>query len=285
METKSERVKRMLFGYPGSKWRMSKHYVPLFPAHSIYVSAFGGSASEFAHKAPSRREIFNDVDANVHAVFAVLRDDTLSEKLIQLIENTTDSRCLYDECYTTLRDSSISLLERAFAFLIIGNVGFMGKHPMVVRYYACSLKKKARRLVRLPDYLCQWRDRMRLVEVENVDAFDLLDRYDAPDTFFFLDPPYHQTTCHKDLFLHEIFDHRRFLKRIQNLKGKAMICSYPHGLYEVQLYGWRKISFPILKSFNGRSPRTEVIWMNYDADGQRITQNFNLIKAFEQLPA
>jgi site-specific DNA-adenine methylase len=109
---------QLLFTYPGSKARLASRLVRFFPEHDIYVSAFGGTGIEFAHKRPSRREVFNDIDDNIYAVFAVLRDRRLYEQLLRRLEHSHDSRRLYGECYDTLQDSTIGLLEQAYCFLI-----------------------------------------------------------------------------------------------------------------------------------------------------------------------
>jgi DNA adenine methylase len=287
MARKPERLKpeRLLFGYAGSKWTLSPKYVSLFPKHSVYVSPFGGTASEFAFKERSHREVFNDLDDNVYSVFAVLRDRTLRPELMRMLETSPDSRRLYRECYTRLRTEDLSLLERAYCFLVAGNIGYLGRHPALAGGYAAGLKKQSHRLIRLPEILLQWHDRMRWVEIEHWDAFDLIDKYDAPKTFFFLDPPYHPATCDSDLYLHEKFDHRRLLSRLQRLKGKAMVCGYAHGLYEVQLLNWRRVEFVVAKSLGGRRNRTEVVWMNYDEQGEKLPQCLDLIEAFCRLPA
>jgi DNA adenine methylase len=274
----------LLFGYAGSKYRLAPQFVSRFPPHSIYVSPFVGTAAEFAFKTPSRREIINDIDDNVYSVFAVLRDERLSKQLIHLLENSHDCQRLYYECYDRLHFQKLTLLDRAYCFLIIGNLGFLGGHPMLSRSYACGLTKK-QRLKTLVAAVYAWRDRMKNVEVENIDAFDLIDMYDRHDVFAFCDPPYHLATCHPQLYVHNNFDHHRLVKRLQQFNGKAMVCGYAHGLYDVQLLGWRREVFQVSKCFGGRAPREEIVWMNYDENGNKINQDFKVIRAFERLPA
>ena len=152
------------------------------------------------------------------------------------------------------------------------------------RSYGSGREKKRRMRSLLPAVLA-WRDRMKDVEIEHLDAFDLLDLYDSSGVFAYCDPPYHQETCCQGLYTHHRFDHHRFVKRLQQFRGKAMVCGYGHGLYDVQLLGWRRHTFKVKKSFGGQAPRTEVIWMNYDEAGNRLDQNLELIQAFEKLPA
>jgi len=283
MVTKQE-VKRLLYCYAGSKWKLAPKLVQLFPPHKTYLCPFLGTGAEFAFKKASHREVANDLDDNVYAVFTTLRDERQFRRLLHRLENAHDCRRLYFECYDQLRDKSLTPLDRAYCFLMIGNLGYQGGHPLTSRSYASGLAKKRKLKTLLPAVLA-WRQRMRHVEIEHLDAFDLLDLYDSPDVFAFCDPPYHPETCRQDLYTHNTFDHRRFVERLQTFKGRVMVCGYEHGLYDVQLLGWRRQEFNVLKAYGGRKPRTEVIWMNYDDTGKRLRQDLSLIQAFEKLPA
>jgi len=283
MATKQE-VKRLMYCYAGSKRRLAPKLVQLFPPHKTYLCPFLGTGAEFAFKKPSRREIASDLDGNVYSVFSTLRDERLFRRLLHRLENSHDCRQLYYECYDRLSDKTLTPLDRAYCFLMIGNLGYQGGHPMTSRSYSSHLSKKKKLTTLLPAVLA-WRQRMKNVQIENVDAFDLLDRYDNPEVFTFLDPPYHPETCHEGLYTHTEFDHRRLVERLQKFKGKVLLCGYEHGLYDVQLLGWRRQEFHVSKSFGGRAPRTEIVWMNYDAAGKRLRQDFSLIRAFEELPA
>ena len=282
MLRKSKRIKRLMFGYAGSKWRLAPKYVPLFPPHKIYLCPFLGTGAEFAFKEPSQREVVNDIDDNIFAVFHVLRDEQLFRRLLYLLENSHDSRRLYEECFDRLKNN-ISLLERAYCFLICGNQGYRGRHPSLYKSYCSRLGKHETQKTLLETVLA-WRDRMKNVKVENIDAIDLLDRYDSSDVFAFLDPPYHHDVADQDLYIHNKFDHRGLVKRLQEFKGKVFLCGYEHGLYDIQLLGWRRHTFPVSKSIGGSAPRTEVVWMNYDENGNKIEQDLKLVRGFEELP-
>jgi DNA adenine methylase len=226
--------KQLMFNYPGSKWKLAPQIVAHFPRHSIYVSAFAGTGAELAFKDRSEREIVNDIDRNVHAVFAVVQDQRLCRKLIELVESAPASRDLYYDCFDNLRSGGVGLLRRAYCFLVCATLGYQGCYPTLSRYYSGDVAKHARRLELLPGVLTQWQERLRFVTVENGDVFDLIDKYDAPGTFFFFDPPYHHgTRCH-GVYLHDHIDHRHFVHRLQRLEGKALVCGYPHGLYDIR---------------------------------------------------
>ena len=262
-------LKRLPYSYAGSKRKLMSKYIPLFPPHQIYLSVFLGSGADFAVKPPSPREIGNDLDGNVYAFFAALRNKDQLAQLMCLLENAHSCRREYEECFDRLTSGEIlTLVERAYCWLVCGNLGFRGHHPLQSRSYTCNLHGRTG-VAHLPATILAWRDRMRSVEIENLDAFDFLDRFDREDVFAFCDPPYHPDTLssHTDLYSHTTFDHRRFLKRLQVFSGKAMVCGYDHSLYDLQLLGWRKKRFRVKAGIGGKASRTEFIWMNYDENG------------------
>lgn len=275
--------KRLMFCYAGSKRRLMPLLTPLFPPHKIYLSPFFGSGADILEKEPSWREIVNDVYNNVCAVFTSLRDERLFPQLVRRVENSHDCNTLYYDCYDRL-GGDLSLLDRAYCYLMVGNLGFQGVSPLMSRSYGKGLWKNLRFRNLLPA-IYWWRDRMKRVEVENRDVFELLDLYDSPDVFAFCDPPYHPDTCRQDMYKHNTLDHLRLLKRLQRFTGRVMLCGYPHSLYDLQLLGWRRQAFRVSKNIGGPKSREEVVWMNYDDHGDKIRQDLGLIRAFEQLRA
>jgi len=255
----------------------------MFPKHRTFISPFAGMATEFAFKERSQHEILNDDDKNVYSMFAALRDERLFRQLVRLLAHSHDSRRLYEECFDRMKEDNLSTLDRAYCFLVCGNLGFQGVHPALSRSYGTGLQRKLR-LRRLLRTVYEWRDRMKHVQCENLDAFDVIDIYDSPDAFFYFDSPYLEATRCTQMYDHDVIDHPRFLKRLQCLKGLAMVCGYQHGLYDTQLHGWRRVPFPVTKSLGGRKERTEIVWMNFDHNGQRLQPNLKLIQEFERLP-
>lgn len=55
-------MKRLLYCYAGSKWKLAQEFVRLFPPHKTYLCPCLGTGAEFAYKKPSLREIINDLD-------------------------------------------------------------------------------------------------------------------------------------------------------------------------------------------------------------------------------
>jgi DNA adenine methylase len=76
--------------------------------------------------------------------------------------------------------------------------------------------------------------RFRTVNVENASWEAILNRYDAPDTVFYLDPPYmdtDQAACYgQHTMKHD--EHRHLIDVIQTLKGCVVLSGYANPLYD-----------------------------------------------------
>lgn len=278
---------RQLFTYSGSKFLLAAVFALHYAKHRRYVSLFGGSAGEFACKAPSPVEIYNDLDDHLYTVWRVLQSPKHYEQLQRLVQNTPNGRKQFEECCRILHDppGKHSLIRRAWSFLVVGNTCRGGFHPAITRYWttACDTTDKTTRNIQtLPQRLEEWRERFRKVRIEHADWYDLFVKYDRYDTLFFLDPPYFPLTLRSSgrLYQHElaIEMHLKLLQTICGAKGYVMLCGYNHPAYTVNLFHWRKMEFPVKAHMGGKgTPRCEVIWMNYLTDGTKINGNKLLI--------
>lgn len=80
--------------------------------------------------------------------------------------------------------------------------------------------------------------RSRNIEINNMDALQVMSRYDTPDTLHYVDPPYVQSSRSSRMrYAHEYDqeDHERLLVFLKTLKGKivllAMIPTFIPGIF------------------------------------------------------
>ena len=110
----------------------------------------------------------------------------------------------------------------------------------------------------------------------------ILEVYDSPDTFFFLDPPYHKDTRKDGRYRHEMSrqDHRELVGRLLSIKGKAMLSGYKHPDYSpLEKNGWHRIDHVTTCMAVGKTRsngllgkgsvkkkhrRVESLWLNYE---------------------
>lgn len=107
--------------------------------------------------------------------------------------------------------------------------------------------------------------RLQLVQIEKRDAFKLIRELDAPETLFYLDPPYvFSTRTVKKAYSHEMDNdkHREFAELLYGLKGFVVLSGYPSAIYEelFQAKGWMRMDKETV-AMSGAN-RTECLWLS-----------------------
>ena len=175
------------FAWPGGKRALKKTLLALIPPHRLYVEVFAGSAKLLFAKEPSPREVMNDLNGEVINFFRVAkhRPAALAEMFDQEIVHAGRFREL-------LASDSHDELDRAvrFAYLAWYSYGAKGQHFASSSAKGCEGNKLRRSLDRVENLLAGAAARLRNVLIEQRDFADILTRYDSPETWFYLDPPY-----------------------------------------------------------------------------------------------
>lgn len=115
-------------------------------------------------------------------------------------------------------------------------------------------------------------DSTHLVQIEHMDAFRLIERYNNSDTLMYLDPPYLLSSRKGGkLYNHELDDagQRSLLDLVTSSKAKIIISGYENDLYNASLEGWRKDS-TISQTTSGDIAH-ETIWYNYDPPHEQLS--------------
>jgi DNA adenine methylase len=261
---------KVFLRYYGGKYHLTKKLLSLIPPHKTYVEVFGGAAHLLFRKQPSEVEIYNDINGDLVNFFRVLRDENKGKKLQELLELTPYSR---EEFYLAKDNLNVDDdIERARRFYVRIRQSFNG----IGKTWSCS--KKERKNVAFAyfnaiAYFDIFHARIRNTQIENDDFRKIIPRYDTPDTFFYLDPPYIQETrkTFNDYdYEMSLEDHQDLVNLLLKIKGKAMLSCYFHPVYQPLLdNGWIRKDFEInLWSSNAaklskRPKRTETLLMNY----------------------
>ncbi|MDE6852679.1 MAG: DNA adenine methylase [Lachnospiraceae bacterium] len=268
---------RSVLKYPGSKWNIADQLVSLIPEHHSYVEPFFGSGAVFFRKLPSAIEMINDRDSNVTNLFRCIQEDP--ERLAGLVLTTPFSREVYDNCY-----QEVSLVQMAMDDPYYKALLFLIKCWQGYGYRTSGHKVGWKRDVygrekmyslwdwyQLPDRIIKVAERLRMVQIENRPALDLIEQYNHSNVFMYLDPPYvFSTRCGKQ-YKYEMSnkDQENLLTTILKSKAKIMISGYESDLYNGYLQGWEKEYFTSCAEHG--SSRQEVVWMNYQIGQINIT--------------
>ena len=252
---------------------MLHHLLPLIPAHKCYVEAFGGGGSLLFAKNPSKTEIYNDIDSDLVKFLRIFRargDDF--EELKWKSRWTPYSIEEYVEFKHTWRN--YEGVERYYRWFAVIRMSFNGTFGQG----GCSLspqRNKARQMRECVDNFEEVADRLRDVQLDNRDWTEVLEKYDTPSTFFYLDPPYLPSTRSSGGYWHDMseFEHEVLVETLLDIEGKVLLSGYPSKLYErLERRGWSRqdIETTCYSAHRGEGTdteklkRTECLWRNYE---------------------
>lgn len=267
--SKKLKITRPALRYFGGKWRIAPWIVSHFPTHVSYVEPFCGAASVLLQKPPSVLETINDKDLEVVNFFSVLRNHT--DRLIREIELTPYSRYEYWNAYNH-SDDPVESARRYYIRSWFGRGGMRkesgGWRFMVTNSRGGSVVDDWRRIGHLRLIV----ERLQMVQIENDDAFTIIERYDTPNTLFYVDPPYLFSTRGKRwkaAYKYELSDadHIHLAEVLNQVKGMVVLSGYQSPLYRELYKGW------IYKTKSSRkgdlTPSTECLWISPSATGHQ----------------
>lgn len=217
LEALIENVVRPPYASPAGKMRMAKTMIDVIPDHTTYVEPFAGSAAVFFAKEPAQTEVLNDLDPEVSDALKTLSRMSDSDVQRLLNKDWMGSQATYSRLYNTKFNDPLDRLHR---FLYLAKTAFgsvRGKSNFCSREASRSHKPYFER--RLPQAV----ERIRGCKVLSEDYEKVCRKYDSPNTFFFLDPPYAGYSA-LDAQSKETgegaFNEKRFFDMLQSLKGK-----------------------------------------------------------------
>lgn len=202
-----------VIAWPGGKTRMLKHILPRIPVHTLYVEPFAGGMAVMLSKEPSPVEVVNDFNGDLVAFYrnAKWHLDALLEEL-DLVLN---SRREFEDY---LAQPGLTEIQRAARWFIRNRLSFGGMGGTFAVSRTHPLSSRHKRIVAL-HALSRRLDR---TTIEHRSWEKVLDLYDCPDAFFFMDPPYLDAGGAAYAGWSEI-DLQRFCTRIGKLQGSWMV--------------------------------------------------------------
>lgn len=257
--------------YFGGKWRIASWIIEQFPPHTTYVEPFCGGASILFRKEPSKYEILNDLNHNIVTFFDVLR--SRPDDLIQALQLTPYSREEHKRAHETVPDGYPDReMEVARRFYVRSRQSFgagEGEYNTGWRF-----QRNHRRGTSCVD---EWNNtehlylaakRLKAVQIDSDDAIACIQRFDTPDTLFYVDPPYTFDTRYSDehRYAHEMTNeqHVQLADTLKSVQGMVLLSGYDSPLYRDLYQGWRYISKDTKTNGNGEA--TEFLWISPHAD-------------------
>ena len=203
--------------YVGGKRNLARLLATRIEAvdHEVYAEPFVGMGGVFlARRRAAPVELINDRSRDVVNLFRILQRHYAA--FMDVLRFQLTSRADFERLRSTDAEL-LTDLERAARFLYLQRAAFGGK--VAGRSFGVSLSSGARFDVsRLGEVLAAVHERIAGVTVENLDYSDFIQRYDRPDTLFYLDPPYHGTEHYYGLGAFERADFARLAAQLAGLR-------------------------------------------------------------------
>lgn len=175
--------------YIGGKKALSKRLVDLINAttHATYAEAFVGMGGVFLKRTlQPRSEVINDFNGEVTTLFRILQRHY--PQFMDMLKFQVTSRREFERLKAS-DPATLTDLERAARFLYLQRLAFGGK--VAGQNFGVSAGLGGRfNITRLASTLEAIHERLAGVVIENLPWQAFVDRYDRPETLFYLDPPY-----------------------------------------------------------------------------------------------
>lgn len=257
------------FAHPLGKDRQVYIFLENIPPHKVYVEPFAGGASLFWRKEPVSKEVLNDLDERYAFLLRFLKN--ASDEQLERLKNKDYSPS--EEKFNKLKKlDPRDDVERAYKLI------YLNMHS----YGGCmeSFAHRKREGIRC-GYITQpedYRQRLKNTIIENKDFEKIIRKYDSPDTFFYLDPPYMDEDIKNE-------DPEAFKKRLfeacRKIKGKFLLSFSDDPLIK-KLFknaGFEVKSFLTKRAKNVNYPiKRELLISNYPTKIPRLNKSDVLLK-------
>ena len=262
---------RPLVSSPGGKFKLAKKIIQLFPPHKIYVEPFCGSASVALAKKPSEKDVISDIDdfAFCYKFLKEANDETINalEKMEWQAKPS-----LYNKLKQFEAKSDV---DRFRKFFYVRRHTYGTKANGVMNPQPTNVNVNKFRMLR---------DGLKHIDVYQDDYKNMVRKYDSPDTFFFFDPPYHQSWGKE--WGQNKFDFKEFVQVLKNLKGKFLLTYEDDKDVRKELSGFRFKKLPVIRTLDGTNnvqQDYDLLVSNYDPQKNTVYLSEEDLEADETL--
>lgn len=256
---------RPIFKCHGGKYYLCQWIIGHFPKNYTklkYIEGCGGAASVLLNKERSSEEIYNDADPSIAAIVQELAADDPLE-FINEVKKTNYDETTFKWSETTENNSLAELVRRRFSR------GGLGKA------FAWSERERGGQ----PGDVNAWEtfklelvhiaERLNHVDVYCLPVSELVERFDADNVLWYIDPPYLPNTRQaQKVYRFEMTeeDHIDLASKLNEAKGKVVLSGYQSSLYTKLYKSWNLTCRPIANHAGqgkAKQKRIECLWRNF----------------------
>lgn len=246
--------------YIGGKSRLAKTIINMIPQHTTYCEVFAGAAWVFFRKEISRHEIINDLDSDLVNFYRVLQNHL--EEFLRQFKWLLSSREWFEDWKSQIKARGLTDIQRAARYYYLQRHSFAGH--VTSQYFGVSKMKGPRiNLLRLEEELSTVHLRLSRVVIENLPWEQCVKRYDASETFFYIDPPYYLAPYYRHNL--ELRDYERMADILAQVDAKFVMSlnSHPDMLRIFERFNIRRVNLRYTASKTNFKRVTELLISNF----------------------
>lgn len=279
-----------MLSYIGGKSKIGKWIVGEYPTDmETYVETFGGMFWCFYNmdleKYPNlKKVVYNDFNPLNYNLFTCLQNPSELLKAINSLPcqelGVTQTpelyRTLFNQFQGEVFDDELKIKSPdymlAAKYVYIVTQVFSGSKPETSNFIDLKGKYKSKYLtfrdkLSNPKWLSHFN---RITDFRNVDFEQVIQEFDSPTTYIYLDPPYWKTENYYSNHDFDRKDHERLANALQNIQGKFSLSYYDfellHNWFPENQYRWVKKEFAkaaAAKKGVAQNMGEELLIMNY----------------------
>ena len=279
-----------MLSYIGGKSKIGKWIVPFYDKDmETYVETFGGmfwcffnmDLSQFPNL---KKVVYNDFNPLNYNLFNCIQNPTELLKAINSIDcqkfGMEITPSIYKEQFIRFQAEIFNegfIVEPgdydvAAKYVYILTQVFSGSKPETSSFIDLKGKYKSKYLtfrdkLLKPDWIEHF---LKITHVENMDFAEVIKKYDSPNTYFYVDPPYWKTENYYSNHDFDRQDHERLSKSLISMEGKFSLSYYDfellHEWFPEDRYKWEKKEFAKAAAAKKGKTQTmgeELLIMNY----------------------
>ena len=279
-----------MLSYIGGKSKIGKWIVPFYDKDmETYVETFGGmfwcffnmDLSQFPNL---KKVVYNDFNPLNYNLFKCIQNPTKLLKAINSIDcqkfGMEITPSIYKEQFISFQAEifnegfSVELgdYDVAAKYVYILTQVFSGSKPETSSFIDLKGKYKSKYLtfrdkLLKPDWIEHF---LKITHVENMDFAEVIKKYDSPNTYFYVDPPYWKTENYYSNHDFDRQDHERLSNSLISMEGKFSLSYYDFPLlsewFPKDTYTWEKKEFAKAAAAKKGKTQTmgeELLIMNY----------------------
>ena len=279
-----------MLSYIGGKSKIGKWIVPFYDKDmETYVETFGGmfwcffnmDLSQFPNL---KKVVYNDFNPLNYNLFNCIQNPT---ELLRAINSIDCQKFGMEITPSIYKEQFINFQAEIFAenfrvepgnyevaakYVYILTQVFSGSKPETSSFIDLKGKYKSKYLtfrdkLLKPDWIEHF---LKITHVENMDFAEVIEKYDSPNTYFYVDPPYWKTENYYSNHDFDRQDHERLSNSLISMEGKFSLSYYDFPLlsewFPKDTYTWEKKEFAKAAAAKKGKTQTmgeELLIMNY----------------------